>query len=85
MQLLQRGEEAKDYIRHGEKEALIQIKLATGNAKEVVLIERKIITDEERTKGSPIMHLATRTPPTGRKSARFEAASPQGFWRARGL
>eukprot|EP01051_Picozoa_sp_SAG22_P008899 SAG22_NODE_706_length_7763_cov_4.404228_10_plen_226_part_00 len=47
--LLERGDAAKDYIRHGATEALIQIKLATGKAKEVQLVERKIIkiVDEE--------------------------------------
>jgi chromosome segregation ATPase len=46
--LLERGDAAKDYIRHGETEALIQIQLATGNGKEVKLVERKIETDDAR-------------------------------------
>ena len=43
--LLERGEKAKDYVRHGETKATIEISLAKGTGKDVVVLRRTIETD----------------------------------------
>lgn len=46
--LLGRGNHAKDYVKHGENHAVIEISLATGQGSGVVVLKREIHTDEER-------------------------------------
>ena len=47
--LLGRGNYAKDYVKHGENLATIEISMATGTGKEVLVLKREIITNYERT------------------------------------
>lgn len=46
--LLGRGNYAKDYVKHGENHAAIEISLATGQGSDVVVLKREIHTDDER-------------------------------------
>eukprot|EP01043_Picozoa_sp_COSAG02_P080439 COSAG02_NODE_19122_length_899_cov_0.950000_1_plen_208_part_01 len=47
--LLGRGEKPKDYVKYGETKAVIEISLATGVGRDVVMLRREINTDEDRT------------------------------------
>eukprot|EP01043_Picozoa_sp_COSAG02_P052800 COSAG02_NODE_5744_length_4073_cov_4.193256_5_plen_134_part_01 len=46
--LLGRGEKPKDYVKHGETKAVVEISLATGVGRDVVMLRREINTDDER-------------------------------------